>query len=147
MTAIPEVEVTIANLVEWQELQAQLKVLKAKEMALRLRIYGHFFKDPHEGTNNHSLPAGYVLKAKRIVSREIDLGALQALSAEGGLFHLNKINPNLLVEWKPNLNIKPYKALSQESRNIFDQALVIKDGAPGLEIVLPAAARAAQDAQ
>lgn len=143
MSLIPEPEVTMKDLIVWEEKKKQLAVLKQEEMLLRTRIYKHFFKAPEEGTNNHSLAEGWLLKAKRIIDRKVDLGSLQALASEGGLFHLKGINANNLIHWTPELNTKEYRALPEPMREIFDQCLIIKDGSPQLEIVLPAAAKKA----
>ena len=146
MALIPEVVVTMQELIEWDELQKQMKALKVKEMLLRQRIYKHFFQAPVEGTNKHALNGGYILNAKRVVDRKVDLGTLQALSAEGALFQQKGINANMLIDWEPKLKLKEYRALSDERRAIFEQALIIKDGSPQMEIVLPAAAARAAPA-
>ena len=132
--------VTMDDLVAWQDMQARLSALKEEEMALRKRIYAQYFPAPVEGTNKAPLAEGWILKANRIVERKVDIGALQAMSAEGGPLHEAGINPNLLIKWEPKLEIKVYRTLSSEQRELFDQALIIKDGSPQVEIALPAAA-------
>ena len=144
MTQVPENEVTQADINKWYELQAQLKSLKASEMLLRTKIYKGLFKDPVEGTNTIPLAEGWVMKAKRVIQRDIDVAALTINSAnpDGQLGHsrleLAGINVAALVKWKPELVLKNYRELTDEQKLIFNDCLVIKDGSPALEIVLPA---------
>lgn len=134
-------EITMKDLVEWEKLHNQLALLKAKEMDLRKRIYAHYFPAPKEGTNNHSLAEGYLLKAQRKIDRKVNQEDLLALASEGGPFLQAGIDANSLIRWVPELEIKAYRALPDDKRIIFEQCLTIKDGSPQLDIVLPAKAR------
>jgi hypothetical protein len=119
---------------EWYELQETLKVQKAHEMELRLKIFGEFFPEPEEGTNNFELPEKWVLKGKRTINRNVDIAAFTALRPaleEAG------IRVAEIVEFKPALSISQYRKLTDEQVHLVDQFLIIKDGAPALEIVLP----------
>lgn len=142
MTQVPENEVTQADINKWYELQAQLKSIKASEMLLRTKIYKGLFKDPVEGTNTIPLAEGWVMKAKRVIQRDIDIAALTINSANPELgpsrLELAGINVASLVKWKPELVLKNYRELTDEQKLIFNDCLVIKDGSPALEIVLPA---------
>jgi len=141
MTTVPANTVTMEDMVEWQKLQAQLAKIKAAEMLLRRKIYDSMFVTPKEGTNTMSLSQGWVLKGKRVISREIDLPVLQAFAVENGPLHQIGVRADDLVDWKPVLKIAAYRSLTAEQVAVFDQCLTIKDGAPGLEIMLPAAAK------
>jgi len=136
----PVQEVTMDDMIAWNDLQAKLSALKEEEMTLRKRIYAQYFTMPAEGTNKVPLAGGWILKAVRVIDRKVDIGALQALSVEDGPLHKAGVNPNLLIKWKPELEIKVYRTLTEQQREAFDQALIIKDGSPQLEIALPAAA-------
>jgi len=142
MTQVPENEVTQADINKWYELQAQLKSIKASEMLLRTKIYKGLFKDPVEGTNTIPLAEGWVMKARRVIQRDIDVAALTINSANPELgpsrLELAGINVASLVKWKPELVLKNYRELTDEQKLIFNDCLVIKDGSPALEIVLPA---------
>ena len=146
MAEIPANVVTPEDMIEWKRLQEELTRIRAAEMLLRQKIYKQFFPNAEEGTNNHPLAGGWVLKGKRTISRDIDLPVLQAMAGEGGPMQAVGIRAADLVEWKPTLKLKEYRTLTEEQRAVFDQALTIKDGAPGLEIVLPAKAARAQAA-
>lgn len=149
MVAVPENQVTQDDLTKWYQLQEQLKAVKASEMLLRTKIYKGLFVEPTEGTNSVPLSEGWVLKAKRTIQRDIDLAAFQALATldqetQQSKFSEVGIAPELMIKWKPELVIKAYRTLTPEQLAIFDQALIIKDGSPALEIVLPASAAKAQ---
>jgi hypothetical protein len=134
MTDIPPNPVTVADLSEWYRLNEELKKIKGKEMLLRQKIFGGLFIAPREGTNNLGLNAGYVLKGTHTINRTVDPAALDAMTekfAEEGIF------TDQLIERKPTLKISAYRELTEEQRQVFDQCLVVKDGAPALEITLP----------
>ena len=134
MSQVPENAVTQADLAVWYKLNEELKRLKGQEALLRQKIFKGMFLNPHEGTNSVDLPDGYVLKGKHNINRDIDPGALDALRPE---LKKAKILVDQLVRYKPELKIALYRELTDEQRQLFDQALIIKDGMPGLEIVMP----------
>lgn len=138
MTSIPNNAVSQEDLAEWYRLQDELKRIKASEMLLRQKIFGAYFPSPQEGTNSAPLADGWVLKGKHTINREIDPGALGAMKeqfAEAG------ISADSLVQYKPSLVLKEYRTLTEEQRQLFDRALIVKPGSPALEIVLPAKAK------
>lgn len=143
MVQLPENNVTEADLHQWFYLQDELKKLKAKEMLLRSKIFKFYFPEPKEGTNNFTMPDGYVLKGKHTISRDVDIGALQALRQS---FIDAGINSDEIVKWSPGLKIKEYRELTAEQARLFDQCLIVKPGSPALEIVLPAKAKKASTA-
>lgn len=151
MALIPEPEVTMEELIRWDKLQRDLKILKAEEALLRGRIAKFYFKNPKEGTNDYSLNAGYVLKMQHKISRDFDVQQLKDACDPGeegvrapGAFIAAGFDVNPLVKWKPELVITAYRKLSPENRQLLDTVLQIKDGSPQLEITLPAAAAKAQ---
>jgi hypothetical protein len=144
MTLIPENQVTQADLAEWYKLQEELKKVKAREMLLRTKIFGYFFPNPKEGTNNFELPDGYMLKGKHTINRDVDPGAFQAMREQ---FSQAGIHPDTLVQWKPSLKIKEYRKLTAEQLHLFDQCLIVKPGLPDLQIGLPKKRAAAGDKQ
>jgi hypothetical protein len=138
MAEIPENEVTMADVHLWYEMQEQLAKLKVNEMLLRKRIVAKFFPTPKEGVNSHPLEAGWVMKADCGIDRKIEEAVLTTLKPA---FKEAKISVDKLVRWKPELAVKEYRALNEEQRHLFDQALIIKPSSPQLEIVLPKAQR------
>lgn len=146
MTLIPENEVTQSDLTKWYNLKDQLAKVKAAEMLLRLKIYKGLFKDPKEGTNSLPLSEGWLIKAKRVINRDIDLASLNVNSIVDPATQMSRlsshgIHPEQLVKWKPELVTAAYRALTAEQMEIFNECLTIKDGSPSLEIVLPAKAK------
>lgn len=141
MVSLPENEITDADMHEWYRLQEELKRIRGAEMLLRTKIFKAIFTAPSEGTNNHSLADGYVLKGKYNITRDLDVGAFGANKvrfAEAG------ISTDAMVQYKPSLVLSEYRQLTAEQRQLFDECLIIKPGSPSLEIVLPAKAKAAK---
>lgn len=147
MAPIPENTVTMEDLIAWQALAEQLSKVKAAEMLLRVKIFKGKFVDPKEGTNKVPLNDGWVLNGERKIDRKVDIAMVNALAIPDGPFVQAGINPALLIDWKPELKLSAYRELTVEQREVFDQALTIKDGSPTLKIVLPAAAAKAQAAK
>lgn len=147
MAAIPETQVTMQDLIEWETCKADLAKLKSKEALLRNRIFSHYFPDPKEGTNSAPLAEGWLLKATYPISRKVDLGALRAATAEDGRFTLAKFDANPLVDWEPSVNMTAYRALPPDLKTMFEEALIIKPGMPQMEIMQPAAAKKAAAAK
>ena len=140
MTSISNNAVSQEDLAEWYRLQDELKRIKASEMLLRQKIFGAYFPSPAEGTNSAPLADGWVLKGKHSINREIDPGALGAMKEQ---FAQAGIAADSLVQYKPSLVLKEYRTLTEEQRQLFDRALIVKPGSPALEIVLPAKAKKA----
>lgn len=140
MVALPENQVTQDDLTAWYQMQDQLKKLRAAEMLLRKKIFAAYFPEPKEGVNSVPLAAGWVMKGDYKIDRSIDEGALGAMRP---LFAEHKISVDSLVKYKPELVTRNYRTLTEEQRQLFDRALVVKPGSPSLEIVLPAAAKKA----
>ena len=134
MVLLPPISVTPEDLIEWDRLGKELARIKAAEMLLRVKIFGCYFPTPVEGTNDYPLANGYVLKGKYTINREVDEGAFKVLSDE---LRKQNIIPEKLVQYKPSLVLREYRGLTAEEMHLFDQCLVIKPGAPAMEIVLP----------
>jgi len=124
----------LAKLSEWQGVANHLATLKAREMELRKELFAFAFPNPLEGTNKVDLPEGWLLKGVYKLDRSVDEAAFNAIKDQ--LRAIN-VNPDPLVRLKPELAVRDYKALSDQARGIMDQALIIKPGAPSLELVAP----------
>ncbi len=124
----------LAKVAEWAGLGPQLWALKAREMELRKELFAFAFPNPLEGTNKADLPENWLLKGTYKLDRSVDEAAFNAIKDQ--LRAIN-INPDPLVRFKPELAVRDYKALSEQARGIFDQCLLIKSGAPSLELVPP----------
>jgi hypothetical protein len=122
------------DLDKWKGLKKQLAEVKEEEMELRKKIFGSYFLNPKEGVNAVPLTEGFVIKGTHKINRDVDPAELNLRATD-----LLKAGISLrdLIELKPELKIKPYRALSAEHRKLFDAVLVIKPGAPELEIMKP----------
>lgn len=116
---------------EWYLVAQQLGELKEKEKQLRESIFGAYFPLAEEGTNNFDLGDGFVLKGKRVITRNVDKGSLSAITEE---LREAGVDVDAVIDWQPKLKVSVYRKLKPEQIHILDQALVIKDGIPGLEI-------------
>lgn len=110
------------------------KPLVEKEMVLRRAVAVAAFADPKEGTNKVDLPNNWQLKLthpidRRVLEAELDIN-IEQLKAAG-------INVDEVVRWKPELNTKAYRELTDEQRKLLDTVLNIKPGTPSLELVPP----------
>ena len=149
MTSIPENTVTQEDLSQWYQFQEQLKKLKAAELLLRMKIFKGMIKDPKEGTNTVPLAEGWVLKGKYVINRDVDQAALTVNTAVDPATHMSRLSANgihveQLIKWKPELITKNYRTLTPEQQKIFDECLIIKEGSPQLEIMLPASEKKKQ---
>lgn len=134
MSQIPENEVTQDDMEAWFKAKKALEKVKAQEILLRNKIFKGKFPNPREGTNNLDIGGGYFLKATHVINRAVDDAAFEAsleAFAEAG------IPTDKIVRYKPDLATGVYRELTEEQRNLFDTALIIKDGTPGLEITQP----------
>lgn len=134
MVDIPENEVSPNELALWYRMNDDLRKLRAAEMALRQRLFGHYFPEPKEGVNDFPLDDGYVLKGTYKLDRKIDEGALNVLTP---FLRENGVGVDELVRWKPDLKTKEYRNLTEEERKLFDQVLIVKPSSPSMEIVKP----------
>lgn len=150
--AVPQMtdEDWLKELQKWYALEAQLKNLKGTEAMLRLRLFDHFFVTPDEGVNTRTdiFPNGAQVKGERTINRSVDEGALNVLRQRGAPteehpdgtpseFEKVGVNPDTMFRWKPELVLKNYRKATVEQLHVIDQALIIKDGMPGLEIKPP----------
>lgn len=125
---------TQEDLNKWYTLSEQLAQIRAEEMDLRKKIFASYFVAPVEGTNTAQLSNGYVIKGKRIISREVDaenLNVMRPMLTQEGF------DVDALIRYKPELVLPAYRVLSDENRIKFDNVLKIKEGSPALEIVKP----------
>jgi hypothetical protein len=127
-----------AKLEKWFLLRDQLKELREAENKLRMEIFNSAFPEPIEGTNKLELSDGYILKATYPITRKIDVAVLDSIKEQ---LVNNHIKVDKLVKWEPELMIRGYRTLDEEELALFDQCLIIKEGSPQMEIVLPASAK------
>lgn len=117
-----------------QEAKAAKSIIE-REQKLRALVFEAVFPGASEGVNRFILPDGWMVKATHKLDRAIDEPALEAV-----VYAMNTkfdIDGYALVRYKPTLNTKLYKELSDEQKKVFDEALIIKPAAPVLELIEP----------
>lgn len=134
MVEIPPVTATMEDLVEWERVRKQIADLRAIETALRAKIVKAWFADSKVGTNKMPLNGGWELHYKRSLDRKVDEAVLHVLRPS---FQEKGINVDSLLRTKLELDARAYNKLDEDKKLIFDQALIIKDASPVLEIVAP----------
>lgn len=144
MTGLPVDTITPQEVFEWYECTEQLTKLRQREALLRARVFRHLVPTPVEGMNTVELAKlpmfagipteGYVLKAQHVIRRDVDEGLLVVLQPQ---FTEKKILVDKLIKRKPELVVSEYRKLTDEERQLFDQALIVKNGSPQLDIVRP----------
>lgn len=135
MTAIPQPDTFLERLALWHDLQAQLKSLKQQEILLRKSLFAEAFPNPAEGNANYVLLAGgYRLQGKYPIERKIDMTHLAAMRDELARM---KVSIDPLLNWSVALQMKAYRALSDEARTLFDNILTVSPGTPSMDIIAP----------
>lgn len=137
---VPFVPVTQTELNIWYELTKKLEEVKNQELALRVRVFKTYFKDPVEGTNTVPLSAGWVLKGTHKLTRKVDEAMLATRLPE---LRAAGLRMDDLVRYKAELGTAEFRKLTEEQHKLFDTVLEIKVGTPSVEIVLPKRATSA----
>lgn len=112
--------IVVDKLIEWQQISEQLAALRNKELELRKEIFAESFQSPREGVNKFPLANDFGLVATYKLTRRIK--DEQPLKDMG------------LLKYKPELDLKKYRDLSDEQRRVVDASLVISPATPTLEI-------------
>ena len=112
---------------EWQSTKAQLAILQDKEKELRAEIIKRCFDDESEGTRKSGN-----LKARFGMTRTVTSDDLLRLQDE---FLASGIPLGDVVQFKPSLNMKAYRALTVDQQRSFDRCLVVKPSSPTLEVI------------
>lgn len=149
----------LEKLTRWQAMNAQLRELREDEAALRKELFAHFFPAPVEGANTAPLPGGWRLTTSYPLTRAVDLaqftnlrnakvGDMQQVLAAFGIDHeklptglpvTQAMGMNLddLVKFKPEVNVKPYRELTEHQRLVFELCITTKPGSPAAFEIKP----------
>lgn len=119
-----------ALVAEREKLLAWLKPAQAREMEIRRQLAPYFFPNPVEGTQ-HVEKDGFEVALKHTLTRKLDEAALSHVMPQ---LPEEFRNVGVLINYKPALVMDGYRALNDDQRLIFDEALTISEGAPNLEI-------------
>lgn len=116
----------------WKRTSEELAKLKAREMRLRKELTETLFSEAPEGTTTLTLTGDWKLKATVKMNRSLDEAALPGVLEQLGIGIVDDV-----VRYKPSLDLRNYKKLNDEQRAIFDEAVIMKPGAPTLQLVEP----------
>ena len=123
------------NLMEWRELQIQMKQLKSREMELRKLIVQESF-DPNmvEGTETIDLGNDYKLKCRHTLRYNVERDNEKVLQV------VSKLPVDVakrILKWKADLSLTEYKQLDKEHKKLVDKIVTTVPGNPVLELVEP----------
>ena len=115
---------------EWKELKSNLETMKGREMQLRKLLFEGAFPAPKEGVNRVTLVDGTVVKGTYKLNRKIDpekWGGLASKLDQQTLSNITKVKTELVVG--------AFNKLPEETKKVVEGALIIKPGAPELEVI------------
>lgn len=138
MSDIPQQQAISAEeafelLQNWYVEQQALKKAKSAEHLTRTRLAAFYFPAPVEGTNRLDVGLGFDLKMVHSFNYKVDEADLDNVSADK-IKELELPWEELFV-YKPELNIKAYRALTDAQRAFVQSIIEIKEGSPQLEVV------------
>lgn len=115
-----------------QHVEQQLKPIIEQERALRRELIDAYFPEPKEGSNKADIGGGWTLEHYRWIDYQIDEAVVPAVTTQlppGFLDHL--------LRYKPELQLKNYRTLPKEYKDVFDQCVISKPGSPSVKLVAP----------
>lgn len=133
----------LEKLQHWAVLSQQLKTIKEAEMSLRKELFGEAFPNPEEGTQYYPLSGGWRLQGRYKMERNIEVAQLGYMRDE--LARRFNVGMDPLLNWKAELSLTNYRALSDEARGFFDNVLIMKPGSPQLTLIPPTDEQAAPE--
>lgn len=121
---------------EWWLVDQHMAEVKARELALRKRIFDEAFPAPTEGSANNKMPLseGWILQGDYKINRTVDEATVVSFRAMGD--NVAAIVDSV-IKWKPELKLKEWKALDAETRKLLAEMVIEKPGTPALEVKLP----------
>lgn len=122
---------------KWSENSALLSDLKKIEMEQRKLLDAELFAEPKQGTNKHELGAGWIIQSVHGTDTKLDEAAYKLIESE-----LPDGVKDICVNWKPSLDVKVYKKLSPEQRELLDEAVTTKPKSVSMKLVPPKADKA-----
>lgn len=126
-------------IIEWLQALYVLEISKEKEMELRTKIVPSVLKEFRlEGfSRTLQLGKGYKLRATNCMNYKLDEveRVVEVIDKIVKLGHSNITKD--LFKWKPTISETIYKQLPKEVKEIVDEILTIKPGAPQLKFLKP----------
>ncbi|QQM14109.1 hypothetical protein pVco14_059 [Vibrio phage pVco-14] len=131
------------KILTWSQNADLLAKVKVIEMEQRKALFKELFPDPKVGTQHHELGQGYKITAVHKMDTKLDEAAFELILPEiEKLGDKAKAELAEAVKYKPGLVKKGYDALSEEVKELFDEAVTTKPASPSLKLVVPKADKA-----
>ncbi|ANO57476.1 hypothetical protein [Vibrio phage vB_VhaS-tm] len=131
------------KILAWSQNADLLAQVKKVEMEQRKAIFEALFPDPKVGTQHHELGAGYKVTAVCKMDTKLDEAAFELILPEiEKLGDKAKAELAEAVKYKPGLVAKGYKEMSDDVKELFDEAVTTKPASPSLKLVVPKADKA-----
>lgn len=121
----------------WNSARENAEAVKetiAYEQEVRKLCAARFFPEVKEGTEYAALPAQWRLKRSLPFVRIVDVTVLPSVNEK--LLSIG-VDPASVFRWKPEVDVRGYKSLTDEQRAIADVAITTKPGSLALELVAP----------
>jgi hypothetical protein len=119
------------TLKRWNTVRESIQALQKEEQELRKGLFAGTFQDPREGVNNFELPDGSKLKGTFSYNRKL----IPDYADKAVVVGIPDWIMEKVVLHKPELSVRAYKDLDDETRKKFDILLEIKPAMPKLEYV------------
>lgn len=116
-------------LTAWRQAQEVLETVKVYEMDLRKKVVQDVFKESVTGKNKADVPGGELIFTKKF-NTTVDETLFDKVASEAEIVG---VDVGSLFKVKHSLDNKKYKLLTEEQKEIVDQALITKEAAPTLE--------------
>lgn len=113
----------------WRQAGEVLETIKAYEMDLRKKLVQETFKESVAGKNKADVPGGELIFTKKF-NTTVDETLFDKVASEAEIVG---VDVGSLFKVKHSLDNKKYKMLTEEQKEIVDQALITKEAAPTLE--------------
>lgn len=124
-------EETDELLKSWEHAKAEAKKWKEEEMRLRKAVSATYFPDPKEGSNKLTDNVrGVTVKAEYTMNRSVSKAKVEAVQEALTLHMGDEPLPIWFRNGKPELNLRVYKGLNKDIKDIIDNALSSKMGSP-----------------
>lgn len=120
---------------QWHAAKAAVETAEAFERDLRNKVVDAFFGDYGEGSRTADVGNGWKLQNTNAITYYVAnkpemVELQQRFAAHGETAEAGKT----LLNWKPNLSVKAYKALPLWGRGMFDQFVTTKSSLAQLKL-------------
>ncbi len=117
-------------LTQWHAAKAEVESANAKEIALRLRIFGGLFPEPLPGQQNKvRLPFNMALIGDYRLNYKVDDAVMQASRPL-----IDPADFEAVISFKAGVRAAAFRDLPDERRHLFTPFITVSPGTPGIEL-------------